>query len=234
MKLKSLLLPSPVKARHHVHSMLYSPEDDGSQPSPFLIELAADLIRLAQDTDLRDVSARMAAPPHWPDQWPGEHYRLLAALVRKLQPRTVIEVGTFTGLSCLSMQKFLPPGGRLTTFDLVHWDAVKGSCLRAADFEDGRLVQVLGDLGDPQVFRRHGELLAGAGLFFVDGPKDKVFEPRFLANLATLRFAQPPVLVFDDIRTWNMLAIWRGIRAPKLDITSFGHWTGTGLVHWVE
>lgn len=38
--------------------------------------------------------------------------------------------------------------------------------------------------------------------------------------------------LFDDIRVWNMLAIWRGIRRPKLDLTSFGHWSGTGLVDY--
>lgn len=43
-----------------------------------------------------------------------------------------------------------------------------------------------------------------------------------------------PILVFDDIRAWNMLAIWREIRMPKLDLTSFGHWSGTGLVDWTE
>jgi hypothetical protein len=38
--------------------------------------------------------------------------------------------------------------------------------------------------------------------------------------------------MFDDIRFWNMLRIWRNVAAPKLDITSFGHWSGTGLVDW--
>ncbi len=38
--------------------------------------------------------------------------------------------------------------------------------------------------------------------------------------------------MFDDIRVWNMLEIWRGIRRPKLDLTSFGHWSGTGLVDY--
>ena len=28
------------------------------------------------------------------------------------------------------------------------------------------------------------------------------------------------------------LRIWRAIARPKLDVTSFGHWTGTGLVEW--
>ena len=40
------------------------------------------------------------------------------------------------------------------------------------------------------------------------------------------------LLVFDDIRLWNMLEIWREIRHPKIDLTSLGHYTGTGLVDW--
>jgi len=39
-------------------------------------------------------------------------------------------------------------------------------------------------------------------------------------------------VLFDDIRLWNMLDIWRSIDFPKLDLTSFGHWSGTGVVQW--
>jgi hypothetical protein len=40
------------------------------------------------------------------------------------------------------------------------------------------------------------------------------------------------ILIFDDIRVWNMLEFWREIRMPKLDLTSFGHFSGTGVVQW--
>ena len=43
---------------------------------------------------------------------------------------------------------------------------------------------------------------------------------------------RPPIGVFDDIRQWTMLAIWRAVQRPKLDLTSFGHWSGTGLIDW--
>jgi len=66
----------------------------------------------------------------------------------------------------------------------------------------------------------------------VDGPKDGFFERQFLKHLSEIDTAAHKLLVFDDIRTWNMLAIWREISFPKLDLTSFGHWTGTGLVDW--
>jgi len=52
--------------------------------------------------------------------------------------------------------------------------------------------------------------------------------------IRSVRFAAPPLIIMDDIRVWNMLAIWRRIDRPKLDLTSFGHWTGTGLVDWTQ
>ena len=38
--------------------------------------------------------------------------------------------------------------------------------------------------------------------------------------------------MFDDIRLLNMIEQWRALPRPKLDLTSFGHWSGTGLVDW--
>ena len=44
--------------------------------------------------------------------------RLLTALVAMLRPRSVLEIGTFTGYSALSMAEALPPGGRIVTCDI--------------------------------------------------------------------------------------------------------------------
>src|SRR4051794_24209936 len=44
--------------------------------------------------------------------------RLLKAVVAMLQPSTVLEIGTFTGYSALSMAEALPPGGRIVTCDI--------------------------------------------------------------------------------------------------------------------
>jgi len=44
--------------------------------------------------------------------------RFLSFLVSMLRPRLVLEVGTFTGYSALSMAESLPPGGRIVTCDI--------------------------------------------------------------------------------------------------------------------
>jgi predicted O-methyltransferase YrrM len=232
MRVLEWLSPAPVKD-YGERTMMYVTQRDRSQPSPFLIDLAIDSIRRAQNISLSDLDFRQGSDtPDYPDVWPGEHYRLLAAVVAVLQPLAVVEVGTYRGLSALCLKRFLPPEGRITTFDVVPWQKLSGTCLNARDFGDGRLVQETGDLSNPAIFNLHCNLLATAELIFLDGPKDGVFERQFLQLLTQLKDASPKVLILDDIRTWNMLAIWRKISFPKLDLTSFGHWTGTGLVDW--
>jgi caffeoyl-CoA O-methyltransferase len=44
--------------------------------------------------------------------------RFLSFLVSMLRPQLVLEIGTFTGYSALSMAEALPPGGRLVTCDI--------------------------------------------------------------------------------------------------------------------
>src|SRR5262249_22075115 len=157
-----------------------------------------------------DLASRQASnATDCPHLWPGEHYRLLAALVAVLQPIVVVEVGSYQGLSALSLKKFLPSKGQVITFDVVPWDQCPGTCLTPDDFADGRLVQRIGDLSQLHVFESHKALLSDAQVIFLDAPKDGIFERKFLQLLATLKDSVPKILIFDDIRTWNMLAIWR-------------------------
>ncbi|MCY3953842.1 MAG: class I SAM-dependent methyltransferase [bacterium] len=58
-------------------------------------------------------------------------------LVRLLQPRLAVEVGTFTGYSALAVAKGLPPGGRLLCCDVsVEWTAIARSYWERAGVAD--------------------------------------------------------------------------------------------------
>jgi len=226
--------PLPIQARHVAYSAIASADDDQARPSDRLLELALRAASRARTVSMASVVARMKKPPYYPDVWPGEHYKLLAALILECRPTVVIEIGTATGLSALVMRRHLPEGARLSTFDIRAWGTFPDTCLRTEDFADGSLTQIIGDVSDPAVFRSHAELFRAADVIFVDGPKDGRFERIFIERLSSLTLPGHPLVVFDDIRVWNMLAIWRGIGRPKLDLTSFGHWSGTGLVDWIE
>jgi len=207
-------------------------DDDVGKATPELVDLAIRAASEARTVDLTHISQRITAGPRWPDVWPGEHYKLLAGIVKVLQPRTAVEIGTEKGLSALSLLKYAPPDARLVTFDLIPWKQCPGHVLRDSDFADGRLIQHLDDLSQSIGFGKHRALIESADLIFVDAAKDGAQEWRFLHYFAQCRFREPPLIVFDDIRVWNMLAVWRSIDRPKLDLTSFGHWSGTGLVRW--
>ena len=118
------------------------------------------------------------------------------------------------------------------TFDIVPWREIAGAFLADSDFGDARLIQIVADLGDSEVINSHTQLFRQADVLFIDGPKDGLFETQLLAHLSRIGLRTGTLLVLDDIRQWNMLGTWRRIVQPKLDITSFGHWSGTGLVEW--
>jgi predicted O-methyltransferase YrrM len=230
---RKVFMPAPVRVRHAEYSMLFSADGAFGKPSERLIDMALAAIQAARSQDLQDIESRLKGRFQFPDAlvqvWPGEHYKLLAGLVETLQPRTIVEIGTAEGMSGLALKKNLPRGGKVVTFDIIPWQSYPNPCLETADFEDGGLMQEVADLGDERVLRRYRSLLADAQLLFIDAAKDGKLEGRLIANLETIEFRKTPIVVFDDIRVWNMLAIWYELTWPKLDITSFGHWSGTGI-----
>jgi len=175
---------------------------------------------------------RLHSPPRHPEVWPGEHYKLLSALVAQLAPRTVIELGTATGMSALTMKSALPEFGRIVTFDVVPWDRYPAALLNQQDFSDGRLEQRLDDLSTPAGWQANAELLRSADFILVDAAHTGVQERGFVRGFEEIGLANGPIVMFDDIRLWGMLSFWQEIERPKLDLTSFGHWSGTGLVDY--
>lgn len=225
--------PGGTEAYWWLPTMVLSPEI-GAKDNRALMELAMAACRAAAtEVDFSDLAARKNCK-RWLTVWPGEHYKLLSGLVKVLKPRVAMEIGTAEGLSALAMKKYLPEGGKVVTFDIVPWDQIQDTMLIKEDFSQGRLEQRLGDLGDEGVFERHRELLEAVEFLFIDGPKDNDFEWKLLGYLKTVKFRKPPIVVFDDTRLWSMLKFWRELPYPKVDLTSFGHCSGTGLVQWEQ
>jgi predicted O-methyltransferase YrrM len=231
-RLRGELMPAaPFASRDSIATRLFSLDDEPHQPSVELLDLAADLIHRAARIDLGGLAARTHMPAYL-NVWPGEHYRLLAALVQALRPSSVVEIGTYTGAGSLALRELLTDGGVVATFDVDPWESLPHTCLSAEDFADGRLTQHVDDLADPAIARKHRDLLASAELIFMDGPHDGPTEVAMMRNLRSIPFAAPPILVFDDIKLPTMLKFWRELPYPKLDMTSFGHWSGTGIARW--
>ncbi|MEO8531337.1 MAG: methyltransferase [Deltaproteobacteria bacterium] len=216
-----------IGARHVLPTAIYSQED--LTANDWLIDVSTTAIRRAWSMPL-DVGKAGLADSDFLNVFPGEHYRLLAALAQVMATKNVVEIGTFTGMGTLSLRAGMIEG-TVTTFDIIAWDALpQPSHFVPADLDDGRIVQIIGDLTDNDVFDASFDVLEAADIIFMDAPKDGVFEYKMMVQLMKLAPRQKKLLILDDIRFRNMIKLWRAIASPKLDLSSFGHWSGTGIV----
>jgi predicted O-methyltransferase YrrM len=224
----------PTKAVDKRFSALFSMEGQPGKPTESLISFALRCAADAFTIDLGDISSRIKnSQTDYLSIYPGEHYKLLAAIVKNTRPSIVVELGTHLGYSSLCMKKFLPAGGRIHTFDIIPWNGFDNTILTPADF-DGSLIQHTDDLTNWASVEKHRALLEEADIVFMDALKDGKQEYLFLEHFSKIKFRKKCLFIFDDIRLWNMLDIWYNIDKPKLDLTSFGHWSGTGLVEWSQ
>lgn len=239
--IRSLLLrvlfgPIPISVRHHEFTLLKSIDTAVDLPNE-LIDLTISSVQVAKSLSLSDLDQRLIQHGLAVDSrlkintWPGEHYRLLAAIAKVTEAKLIIEIGTFHGTGALAFKSGLAPGrgGKVITFDIIPWDLFDETLLEQSDFGE-ELVQIVGDLQDPIFFARNKEFFERADLIFMDAAKDGIMEQVFLNYFRSCKFLKDVILVIDDIHLWNMLKIWEGIDFAKLDISCFGHYTGTGLV----
>ena len=152
----------------------------------------------------------------------------MRAIVKILNPRVAIEVGTYTGMGSVAMIQGQQEG-QLHTFDIFPWDSFQ-THLSQDDFDNNKVVQIISDLSNTDEFEKHVDLLNDAEIIFMDAPKDGIFEYKFISLISQLKPKKKKILILDDIRFVNMIDLWISIESPKIDISSFGHWSGTGLI----
>ena len=71
--------------------------------------------------------------------------RLLKMLVEMIRPKTILEVGTFSGYSAISMAEGLPEGGRIYTFEINdEMEDFTRSWIEGSDMAD-RIEFIIGD-----------------------------------------------------------------------------------------
>lgn len=161
--------------------------------------------------------------------YPGEHYKLLSALVENFSVRQSFEIGSFRGLGSLALLGEDTKSRSVITNDLVPFQEFE-SVIPEKMFQDDQITQLIGNLLDDQFFLDTQEFIKTSDLIFLDGPKDGLFEYQILNRLSSLQFPTTQLLIIDDINFANMISLWRSIASPKIDLTSFGHWSGTGIV----
>ena len=217
--------------RHRIPSECWSSDDDQAAQAFADWDFLGKAVQTA-------AKCRIDCDNPFANAFPGDHYRILAGLIFNLDrsngPLTLVDIGTHYGTSARVMLDFSPDEDKVVTFDITPWQKYETTYLTEKDFE-GRLTQHLEDLKDTAVFSKYKKLLANADFIMCDGPKDGIFGRTVYSLLSTLNYpVKPRWLFLDDIRFHSEMASWRAIDSPKVDLTSFGHFSGTGLVNISE
>jgi caffeoyl-CoA O-methyltransferase len=132
-----------------------------------VVEAYAEAHTTAPPAHLVEVDRHTRANLDFPQMMVGAiEGRFLEMLVFALRPRWVLEIGTFSGYSALSMAAALPPEGRITTCEVspVHAEAARRHI--AASPYAGRIEVVEGPALDTV-----GSLPGPFDLVFIDADK---------------------------------------------------------------
>ncbi|MBJ7380839.1 MAG: methyltransferase [Polynucleobacter sp.] len=211
--------------RHFEASLIYSPDQFGV--NNFLVNLFTQAAELAWNSPITGVSNHLKDSIYL-NIFPGEHYRLIKAIAQIQKPSLIVEIGTYTGMGSLALMQG-QVHGKVITYDIIPWNHFD-THLHQGDFDQNKIEQKLADLADLNEFEKNIEILNQADIIFIDGPKDGKFEYQILPLLSKLEAKENKLLIMDDIRFVNMIDLWISIQSPKLDASSMGHWSGTGLV----
>jgi hypothetical protein len=149
---------------------------------------------------------------------PGsEHYKLLAHLSTCWNDATLIDLGTDKGCSALALS--YNRLNRVISYDI---EDRKPSPIDLPNIE----FRVKDARDDRQDF-------LAAPLIVLDTAHDGMFEQQMYDMLYSADYEG--LLLLDDIHlNTAMLDFWNGIGLEKFDLTSIGHYSGTGLVHFAH
>lgn len=166
----------------------------------------------------------------------NNHYLLLTAIADAINAEQIIEIGTASGTSLWSWLRSSQVKS-VSTWDIFPIETCTGwfhnnthqQFIEKHIQNDQRWIQYVEDLTQEEIWRSRKDLFAKADIIFIDGPHDGNFENVIFQNILKLENKNSILLIFDDIHVSSMVDFWCNISLPKLDATSVGHQSGTGL-----
>jgi predicted O-methyltransferase YrrM len=167
---------------------------------------------------------------------PGkEHYWLLASLSMQVSNKTIVELGTHKGNSAYMLSygnRKLANNNKIITYDIID---------KPKDLIDPINVEYrIENMFDPLSREKNRELLLQSDIIFIDiDPHEGVLEYDMYRWLKENNYTG--IIIFDDIHLGpghmgvnsgnSMTQFWSKVDSQhKIDLTSVGHWSGTGLV----
>lgn len=153
-----------------------------------------------------------------------EPYRLLFFLAQQFNNSLFIDLGTSNGASALALSN--NKNNQIMSFDIV--ERSETSCLQNKQFEMMPKIENI-DFIISQNFIKYIDFFLTSPLIYVDIAHDGIWEKILIDKLIALKYRG--IVILDDIYEFNeMLKLWNSIELKKIDLTKYGHWSGTGLI----
>jgi hypothetical protein len=144
-----------------------------------------------------------------------EHYKLLAYFSTLFNNQTLLDIGTYKGCSALALA--FNENNNVKSFDLGDY--------RRINNEPNNIEFILDDFTNEE----YKDIVLQSPLIMLDTDHDGPFEYKSYNYLKEINWEG--YLLLDDIHLNNVMReFWNHIDNEKHDITSIGHWSGTGLV----
>lgn len=146
-----------------------------------------------------------------------EHYRLLSFISNLLNNENILDIGTNRGYSAIALSS--NKNNKIVSYDIVRHSNVNyiisSNLLKNVEFKIGNFLQF--------------ENIHEYKIIFLDTMHDGIFESEVINYLKDKNWKG--ILLMDDIHDFKELkVIWDDIKLDKYDLTSYGHFSGTGLI----
>jgi hypothetical protein len=153
----------------------------------------------------------------------GEHYRLLAHLSTWFKGVNIIDIGTHRGASALALS--YNESNTVISFDVVN---------KMQSHQMPRVTRKIANVFNTKTFMENKDLILNSPLIFLDiDPHDGKLEFEFYEILQMCNYKG--LLIVDDIWQFKNMRdhCWFQIpSARKVDVTPFGHTSGTGIINF--
>lgn len=150
---------------------------------------------------------------------PGkEHYPLLAHMASQCEPGDlIVDMGTHVGMSALALAS--NEKVQVISYDLIDLIDTKEPSAKTCPNIELRIMNCKNDVAT----------LLRAKIILMDvDPHDGIQEKEYIELL--IRHGYKGIVLCDDIYLDAMKPFWEWVPLKKIDLSHYGHWSGTGAI----
>jgi len=178
---------------------------------------------LVKSVDLLNISKYSIWVEHFGKNWflqDTEHYKLLAYLSVFFNDETIVDIGTYRGLSALALSYNI--SNKVITYDIIDNFSGYKDIITPENRENIEF-RIKDCRNDKEIFKKTNFIMLD-----VD-PHDGIQERDFFKFFEEIEYEG--IILLDDIHLNEpMNNFWNNIKQTKYDLTEYGHWSGTGIV----